>query len=86
MAHIILTGCTGTAGSAVLARCIATSTITKISVLSRRPVKQATGVEKVNVIIHNDFSSYSDEVLLQLKGAMGCVWALGISAGQATAE
>lgn len=86
MAHIILTGCTGTAGSAVLARCIASSTISKVSVLSRRPVKQAIGVEKVNVLIHNDFSRYPGDLLQQLRGAVGCIWALGIPAGQVTAE
>ncbi len=41
-----------------------------------RPVKQAAGVDKVNVVIHNDFSAYSEGVLEQLKGAVGCVWAL----------
>ncbi|KAK4692513.1 hypothetical protein P7C71_g4714, partial [Lecanoromycetidae sp. Uapishka_2] len=86
MAHVILTGCTGTAGSAVLARCIASSTISKVTILSRRPVKQASGVDKVNVIIHNDFTSYPDDLLQQLKGAVGCVWALGTPAGQVTAD
>lgn len=86
MAHVILTGCTGTAGSAVLARCIASSSISRISVLSRRPVKQAQGVAKVNVIIHKDFTVYPNSLLEQLKGAVGCMWALGIRAGQASAE
>ena len=86
MAHVILTGCTGTAGSAVLARCIASSSISRISVLSRRPVKQATGVEKVNVVIHKDFSVYPAELLEQLRGAVGCVWALGVPTGQVSAE
>jgi len=51
------------AGSAVLARCLASSTISKVSVLSRRPDKQATGVEKVNVIIYQDFNSFLDDLL-----------------------
>lgn len=86
MAHVILTGCTGTAGSAVLARCIASSRISRISVLSRRPVKQAAGADKVNVIIHKDFNTYPESVLEQLKGAVGCVWALGVPAGQVSAR
>lgn len=86
MAHVILTGATGTAGSAVLARCIASSTISRVSVLSRRPVKQAAGVDKVNVIIHSDFNSYPESLLDDLKGAVGCVWALGIASGQASAR
>ncbi|KAL8671696.1 MAG: hypothetical protein Q9168_003796 [Polycauliona sp. 1 TL-2023] len=47
MAHIILTGCTGTAGAAMLAHCIKSSKVARISVLSRRPVKQAEGQDKV---------------------------------------
>lgn len=86
MAHIILTGCTGTAGSAVLARCIASPSISRISVLSRRPVQQAAGVAKVNVVIHKDFNVYPNSLLGQLKGAVGCIWALGVPAGQVSAE
>ena len=86
MAHVVLTGCTGTAGSAILARCIASSSISRISVLSRRPVKQATGIDKVNVIIHKDFSVYPNSLLEQLKGAVGCVWALGVPMSQVSAE
>ncbi|MCJ1266674.1 hypothetical protein MMC22_006559 [Lobaria immixta] len=85
MAHIILTGCTGTAGAAVLARCIESSTISTISVLSRRPVKQAAGHEKVKVILHQDFTSYPTKLLEeQLKGATACIWALGISVSLAS--
>lgn len=81
MAHVILTGCTGTAGSAVLARCIASKTISRISVLSRRQVKQAAGVGKVKVFIHEDFKVYPDSLLGELKGAVGCIWALGVPTG-----
>lgn len=85
MTHVILTGATGTAGSAVLARCIATPSISRISILSRRPVKQATGIEKARVYIHEDFTSYPDTLLDQLKGANGVIWALGISAAMVDA-
>lgn len=86
MAHVILTGCTGTAGSAVLARCIASSSISRISILSRRPVKLAAGIDKVNVFIHKDFNHYPAALLQQLKGAVGCVWALGVPMSQVSAE
>ncbi|KAL8975918.1 MAG: hypothetical protein Q9205_007979, partial [Flavoplaca limonia] len=82
MAHVILTGCTGTAGSAMLAQCIKSSKVAQISVLSRRPVKQAEGQDKVKVHIHQDFRSYPDSLLSELKGAVGCIWALGISTTQ----
>lgn len=41
---------------------------------------------RVRVITHRDFESYGPEVLDQLKGAEGCVWALGISQSQVNAE
>ncbi|KAL8885520.1 MAG: hypothetical protein Q9192_006631 [Flavoplaca navasiana] len=69
MAHVILTGCTGTAGTAMLARCIKSTKVARISVLSRRPVKQAEGQDKVKVHIHQDFRSYPDSLLSELKGA-----------------
>lgn len=86
MSHIVLTGCTGTAGAGVLAHCINSSTIAKISVLSRRPVKQAEGKDKVQVLIHKDFNSYPHSLLSKLEGASSCVWALGISTSQVNAR
>ncbi|KAI8623118.1 hypothetical protein F5Y19DRAFT_468755 [Xylariaceae sp. FL1651] len=41
---------------------------------------------RINVIIHNDFTKYDAAVLKQLKGADGCVWALGISQNSVTKE
>ena len=79
--HLILTGATGLVGSSVLHSMLQTSSITKISILSRSPVAQATAANdpRVTVIQHSDFSSYPASVLDQLRGADGCVWALGIS-------
>ena len=54
--------------------------VTKISILTRRPVPMANGHAHVNVIIHEDFLTYGPDVLEILSGAVGCVWALGISA------
>ncbi len=79
MAHIILTGATGTAGAAILDCALKSPAIARISVLSRRPVKLAESQPKANVIIHKDYTSYPPDVLDQLKGATGCVWAQGIS-------
>lgn len=75
--HIILTGATGLCGTAVVKRCIEDPAITRLTILSRRPVAQAEGQEKVNVIIHGDFTQYPQSVLDQLTGAEGCIWALG---------
>jgi len=77
--HLVLTGATGTCGSAVLKYCIAEPGITRISILSRRPVVQAEGQPKVKVLIHDDFTKYPSSVLEELKGAQACIWALGVS-------
>ena len=84
MVHLILTGATGRVGSAALAAMLRNPSVTRVSVLSRSPVPQATDTEeakrKCNVIIHADFGQPpSDETLGKLRGAKGCVWAQGIS-------
>jgi nucleoside-diphosphate-sugar epimerase len=79
MAHIILTGATGQAGSAVLAYALKSPAISQISILTRRPPKLAENEPKAKIIIHKDFEQYPADVLEQLKGATGCIWAQGIS-------
>ena len=75
--HLILTGATGFVGSAALDIMLNNPAVTRISILSRRPVKQAEGHEKAVVILKEDMSEYSQEILDRLRGAHGCVWAMG---------
>jgi uncharacterized protein YbjT (DUF2867 family) len=79
--HLILTGATGLVGSATLEAMIKMKEITKISVISRRPVQMAEDAKdpRVHVILHKDFEHYDQSLLKQVKDATGCVWALGIS-------
>lgn len=77
--HLILTGATGLVGSGVLQNMLTTNSVTKVSVLSRRPVPMAEGNPKAEVIIHKDYTSYPPELLEKLKGAEGIVWAQGVS-------
>jgi uncharacterized protein YbjT (DUF2867 family) len=77
--HLILTGATGLIGAAVLDNMLAQEGISRISILSRRPVKMAEGHSKARVILHSDFHTYEPALLDQLKNAQGCVWALGVS-------
>ena len=69
---IILTGSTGTVGSAVLENCINNPSVTEIVALTRRPLDVKSS--KLNNIIHKDFLKYDQNVIDQLKGAEGCVW------------
>ena len=78
--HLILTGATGLVGSGVLQYVLSVpDKVTKLSVLSRKPVPLAEGHAQVTVIQHDDFSSYPADLLEKLKGAEGCIWALGVS-------
>ncbi|OAG00623.1 uncharacterized protein CC84DRAFT_1102263 [Paraphaeosphaeria sporulosa] len=59
---------------------LANDAVSRVSILSRRPVKMAEGHEaKAKVIIHKDFKTYDQALLDELKDAQGCVWALGVS-------
>ncbi|KAI4161554.1 MAG: hypothetical protein L6R39_000044 [Caloplaca ligustica] len=40
--------------------------------------------QKARVIIHTDFTSYPADLLARLRGARGCVWALGVSQNDVT--
>lgn len=85
--HIILTGATGLVGSAALVALRARPDISKISVLSRRPVPMLEGNkdDRIQVILH-DFKGYDNALKERLRGAQGCVWALGISQNAVSAE
>ena len=84
--HLILTGATGLVGSSVLHYMLTNDAITAVSILSRRPVPMAEGHQKAKVILHSDFHSYPNDLLEQLKGASGCVWALGVSQSAVSRE
>ncbi|KAK4072137.1 hypothetical protein Trihar35433_4201 [Trichoderma harzianum] len=86
--HIILTGATGLVGSSVLDAMIKAKDITKISILSRKPIRMVEDAKdpRINVILHQDFEKYDSKVLEQLQGAKACVWALGISQTKVNAQ
>ncbi|KAJ5385396.1 hypothetical protein N7517_003307 [Penicillium concentricum] len=86
--HLILTGATGLVGSSVLDAMLKNAAVSKISILSRSPVRMAEDAKdpRVHIITHKDFESYKPELLDQLKDADGCVWALGTSQTNVTKE
>jgi hypothetical protein len=88
MVHLVLTGATGLVGSSVLAHILSlppSTTISRLSILSRSPVPLASKKDRTNtttqieVINHTDYNNYPPEVLAKLKGATGVIWAQGIS-------
>ncbi|KAI8223095.1 hypothetical protein K4K54_006386 [Colletotrichum sp. SAR 10_86] len=84
--HLILTGATGLVGSSVLDAMLKSKDVTKISILSRRPVLMVGNNPKANVIIHKDFETFDPSVLAKVDDADGVVWALGISQTKVTKD
>ncbi|KAN0031222.1 hypothetical protein ACTA71_010305 [Dictyostelium dimigraforme] len=76
--NVICMGSSGFVGKEVLKQLIKNENINKITCLIRKPL---TGIEenpKVNFIIHNDFSNYSEELLKELSQSnQACIWTIG---------
>ncbi|KAI2793332.1 Botcinic acid biosynthesis cluster B protein 16 [Penicillium oxalicum] len=70
--HVILTGATGLVGSAALVALRARTDISKISILSRRPVPmlEDNTDDRIQVILH-DFKRYDSSLKERLLGAQG---------------
>lgn len=71
---VILLGSTGFIGKEVLKTCLMNSAITSIVALSRRHLPEADAHPKLTVLMVEDFNSYPDTVLQQLKDAEACIW------------
>lgn len=72
---VIVTGATGTAGKGIVKACLADQRIEKILILTRRAVaKDVEADPKVEVILHDDFSQYPEELMAKLEGAEACLW------------
>lgn len=76
---VILTGSTGFIGHEVLLQCLNHPSITSIIALSRRDLpaeitsaKNASA--KLKVVVVEDWLTYSDEVVDELRGAEGWIW------------
>jgi nucleoside-diphosphate-sugar epimerase len=72
---IVLTGSTGLIGSQILQECLSNPAITSVVALSRRELKIQNS--KLEVIIHEDFSTYPPALISQLADADACIYCLG---------
>ncbi|SMR56908.1 unnamed protein product [Zymoseptoria tritici ST99CH_1E4] len=81
---IVLTGSTGFIGSEILKQCIAHTFISHIYVLTRRPLDNRFSHKKVTQLLHEEFETYSPELLDRLReeGVEACIWSLGGSVQQ----
>ncbi|PWY84378.1 NAD(P)-binding protein [Aspergillus eucalypticola CBS 122712] len=74
---IILTGSTGFIGHEILTQCLRNPHITSIIALSRRPLP--TNNPKLTVRLVDDFLTYPESLLQELRGAEACIWAIGVN-------
>ncbi|KAI5456379.1 hypothetical protein BGZ63DRAFT_429038 [Mariannaea sp. PMI_226] len=83
---VIVTGGTGFIGSSVIRQCIANEAITQVFALVRKElpadIQKEENFAKVKVVVHEDFSSYPEDIMQQLEGAEACIWAIGGRAPQ----
>ncbi|KAK2612389.1 hypothetical protein QQS21_001653 [Conoideocrella luteorostrata] len=79
--EIIIVGATGYIGSTVLEQCLSHPEITKIHILTRRPLSNdqtsSAGRDKISITLKTNWLEYDDSLLHQLKEARACIWCIG---------
>ena len=72
---VIVTGATGLVGREIVQQCLADPRITKVVILTRRAVSMdIESHPKADVVMRQDFSRYSDDLLSRLEGSSACLW------------
>jgi uncharacterized protein YbjT (DUF2867 family) len=71
---LLLSGATGRIGAQVLGHVLQNSSISSVIVLSRRPLPELARHNRLEIVVIEDFTQYSDEVITKLSGADGCLW------------
>ncbi|GAO15121.1 hypothetical protein UVI_02029790 [Ustilaginoidea virens] len=80
--QVVVVGATGYVGSTVLRHCLADPRISRVHVLTRRPLGDAEAPAgspasgKLSVIIKTDWMAYDDELLHALRHARACLWSV----------
>lgn len=65
-------------GRDIVRHCLEDSRITKVFILTRKAVSMdVESHPKADIIMHQDFSRYSDDLLTRLEGSCACLWAIG---------
>ncbi|KAK2590326.1 hypothetical protein QQS21_011988 [Conoideocrella luteorostrata] len=84
---VIVTGATGRAGKVVVNNCLDNDRITKVVILTRTGISgDIESHPKVDLVMHQDFTQYSDYLIQRLQGAEACIWAIGVRPEQAKSD
>jgi len=87
--RLLLTGVTDAAGIQIFRTAIQDESITKITVLTRRPLPEWMDLprtDKTEIIILNDFLDYPEDLPRRLAQHDACIWALRMSSSGLTEE
>ncbi|PGH27640.1 hypothetical protein AJ80_00653 [Polytolypa hystricis UAMH7299] len=75
---VVLTGSTGFIGREVLRQCLESPGITSIIALSRKELPTSVASNpKLKAVVVDDFLSYPDSLLEELRDTDACIWSLG---------
>lgn len=84
---VVLSGSTGYIGSEVLTHCLNHPFITSVVVLTRRKDPEYLADKtKAKVIVVEDFTSYDEATIEELRTANAALWCLGTSTGNETVD
>lgn len=84
---VVLSGSTGYIGSELLTHCLNHPSITSVIVLTRRKdPNYLADKPKAKVIVVEDFTSYDEATVDELKTADAALWCLGTSSGNETVD
>lgn len=77
---VVVTGATGLVGNEVVKQCLVDVRITKVVILTRKAVSMdIESHPKADVIMVQDFSRYSDDLLRRIEGSSACLWYVFLS-------
>ncbi|KAG6006377.1 hypothetical protein E4U21_007108 [Claviceps maximensis] len=80
--EVIIAGATGFVGSTVLKRCLSDESISRIHVLTRKPLSEELmagkdATRKISVVIKSDWMVWKEEEVEELRRARACLWCIG---------
>lgn len=78
---VVLSGSTGYIGGEVLTQCLNHPSVTSVLILTRRDPEHLAENPKAKVIIVEDFTSYDEPTINELKTANAAIWCLGTYTG-----
>ena len=78
---VVLSGSTGFIGGEIFTQCLNHPSITSILILTRRDPGDLASNPKAKVIIIQDFTSYDEATINELKSADAAIWCMGTYTG-----